>query len=99
MEDKLGVNSFLMEPIQRLPKYRLLIDQLAKVLSPFLVVEKARLAACSRAGSYVYADVIVTLSSFVFSPNLINSEKNVQRLLNTVNESISLNDIIDCNEV
>lgn len=51
MEDKLGVNSFLMEPIQRLPKYRLLIDQLAKVLSPFLEVEKSRLAACSRAGT------------------------------------------------
>lgn len=50
MADKLGVNSFLMEPIQRLPKYRLLIDQLAKVLSPFLQFEKARLAACSRAG-------------------------------------------------
>lgn len=50
MADKLGVNSFLMEPIQRLPKYRLLIDQLAKVLSPFLQIEKARLAACSRAG-------------------------------------------------
>ncbi|KAJ6647321.1 Pleckstrin likey domain-containing family G member 4B, partial [Pseudolycoriella hygida] len=74
-EDKLGVNSFLMEPIQRLPKYRLLIDQLAKVLSPFLEIEKTRLAACSRA------------------------EKNVQRLLNTVNESISLNDIMDCNEI
>lgn len=52
MEDKLGVNSFLMEPIQRLPKYRLLIDQLAKVLSPFLEFEKARLAACARAGMY-----------------------------------------------
>lgn len=51
MADKLGVNSFLMEPIQRLPKYRLLIDQLAKVLSPFLQIEKARLAACSRAGT------------------------------------------------
>lgn len=52
MHDKLGINSFLMEPIQRLPKYRLLIDQLAKVLSPFLEVEKSRLAACSRAGMW-----------------------------------------------
>lgn len=77
MEDKLGINSFLVQPIQRLPKYQLLLSQLIKEFGKQLNEDGVKLiiAACCRA------------------------EKHIQRLLDRVNNSMSINDIIDCYEV
>lgn len=58
----LGVESFLLQPVQRLPKYRLMLDQLVKELANDLQNNKNAIAKCCVA------------------------EKNIQRLLNTVNE-------------
>lgn len=38
MEDTLGIGSFLMQPIQRLPKYQLLLQQLIKELQKEVTV-------------------------------------------------------------
>lgn len=75
--DKLGVNSFLVQPIQRLPKYKLLLSQLISELGKRLEEDgvKEKIAACCLA------------------------EKRVQRLLDTVNGSMNLNDIVECNDV
>lgn len=77
MHDKLGINSFLVQPIQRLPKYQLLLHQLIKELGKQLDEDgvKDTIAACCRA------------------------EKHIQRLLDRVNNSMSINDIEDCVEV
>lgn len=73
----MGVNSFLVQPIQRLPKYKLLLTQLISELAKNLEQEgiKMQIAACCRA------------------------EKTLQRLLDTVNESMNINDILECNDV
>lgn len=77
--DKLGVNSFLVQPIQRLPKYKLLLGQLFSELGKRLDVHddsiKNEIAACCLA------------------------EKKLQRLLDVLNGSMNINDIVDCNEV
>lgn len=75
--DKLGVNSFLVQPIQRLPKYKLLLGQLISELGKRLEDDgvKRQIAACCLA------------------------EKRLQRLLDTVNDSMNLNDIVDCHDV
>lgn len=77
IEDKLGLNSFLVQPIQRLPKYKLLLTQLISELGKNLEEDgvKVQIAACCKA------------------------EKRLQRLLDTVNESMNINDIVDCHEV
>lgn len=77
VDDKLGVNSFLVQPIQRLPKYKLLLMQLITELAKTLEEEgiKVQIAACCTA------------------------EKTLQRLLDTVNESMNINDILECNDV
>lgn len=77
--DKLGVNSFLVQPIQRLPKYKLLLGQLFSQLGKRISVHddstKNEIAACCLA------------------------DKRLQRLLDTVNGSMNINDIVGCNEV
>lgn len=75
--DKLGVNSFLVQPIQRLPKYKLLLGQLISELGKRLEDDgvKQQIAACCLA------------------------EKRLQRLLDTVNGSMNINDIVDCHDV
>lgn len=79
--DKLGANSFLVQPIQRLPKYKLLLGQLFLELKRIFVSVplhdriKNEIAACCLA------------------------EKQLQRLLDTVNGSMNINDIVDCIEV
>lgn len=78
--DRLGVNSFLVQPVQRLPKYKLLLGQLFKELRKMFGVDddnkiKNELAACCLA------------------------EKRLQRLLDTVNQAMIVNDISDCNDV
>lgn len=77
--DKLGVNSFLVQPIQRLPKYKLLLGQLFSELGKRFELHddriKNEIAACCLA------------------------EKQLQRLLDTVNGSMNVNDIVDCNDV
>lgn len=77
INDKLGVNSFLVQPIQRLPKYKLLLGQLISELGKRLEDDgvKQQIAACCLA------------------------EKRLQRLLDTVNGSMNINDIVDCNDV
>lgn len=75
--DKLGINSFLVQPIQRLPKYKILLGQLISELGKRLEDDgvKEKIAACCLA------------------------EKRVQRLLDTVNGSMNINDIVECYEV
>lgn len=74
--DKLGVNSFLVQPIQRLPKYKLLLGQLFSELGKRFGVHddsiKNELGACCLA------------------------EKRIQRLLDTLNGSMNINDIVEC---
>jgi hypothetical protein len=71
----LGINSFLLQPIQRLPRYKLLLNEIIKDLSKDLENVKQAIAAFCVA------------------------EKNIQKLLDTVNESMSINDIKNCFEV
>jgi hypothetical protein len=73
--DRLGINSFLLQPIQRLPRYKLLLNEIIKDLSKDLENVKQAIAAFCVA------------------------EKNIQKLLDTVNESMSINDIKNCFEV
>ncbi|CAO1348421.1 unnamed protein product [Diamesa hyperborea] len=73
--DRLGINSFLLQPIQRLPRYQMLLSEIIKELSHSLESVKREIAACCVA------------------------EKNIQRLLDTVNESMSINDIRNCYEI
>jgi hypothetical protein len=73
--DRLGINSFLLQPIQRLPRYQLLLNEIIKDLSKDLENMKQAIAECCIA------------------------EKNIQRLLDTVNESMSINDVRNCYEV
>lgn len=52
MEDTLGIGSFLMQPIQRLPKYQLLLHQLTKELEKEVAVVEGtqeKLEICVRA--------------------------------------------------
>lgn len=76
-DDRLGINGFLIQPIQRLPKYKLLLSELIKELGKNLEEDgvKQQIASCCKA------------------------EKNVQRLLDTINESMHINDIVDCYDV
>uniref|UniRef100_A0A336MQB8 CSON015274 protein n=1 Tax=Culicoides sonorensis TaxID=179676 RepID=A0A336MQB8_CULSO len=76
-EDKLGVNSFLLQPIQILPRYKLLFGELIKALANDINRIKNvedLLKACCKA------------------------EKQIQRLLDNVNEALSLNDIEEKHE-
>lgn len=74
--DKLGVNSFLVQPIQRLPKYHVLLDHLFKELGKRIGEHddsiKHELGACCLAC------------------------KQMQRLLETVDGSMNINEIVDC---
>lgn len=69
------MNSFLLQPIQRLPRYKMLLVEVIKELGNTLESVKDQIASCCIA------------------------EKNMQRLLDTVNESMSINDIHECYEV
>lgn len=75
--DKLGLNSFLVKPIQRLPHYKMLFNQMIVELLKNMDDEslKPLIAICCK------------------------TEKYVQKLLDTVNESININDIEECYEV
>lgn len=75
--DRLGLNSFLLQPIQRLPRYQLLLRELIKELAKFLDVAgiKEQIASCCRA------------------------EKHLQRLLDQVNSSMTINDVVDNVEI
>ncbi|KAG5666871.1 hypothetical protein PVAND_014879 [Polypedilum vanderplanki] len=72
--DRLGINSFLLQPIQRLPRYQLLLNEIIKDLSKDLENTNKLL------------------------PHVVLLKKNIQRLLDTVNESMSINDIRNCFE-
>lgn len=78
-DDKLGVNSFLLQPIQILPRYRLLFGQIIKALATF-----------DDFGIKNVKDVVKACCL---------AEKQVQRLLDTVNDALSLNDIEETFEV
>lgn len=67
--DRLGINSFLMLPIQHLPRYGILLAEMTKELLKSIDVMKNEVAAFCVA------------------------EKNVQRMLTIVNESMSISDI------
>ena len=61
-KDLLGINSFLIQPIQRLPRYQLMLGEIVNNLMKDLDEHKAAIAA------------------------LCVAEKNIQRLLNSINE-------------
>lgn len=74
-DDLLGVNSFIIQPIQKLPRYKMLFDEMIKELSNDISSNKETIAACCV------------------------SEKKIQRLLNRLNEALSINDIIETHEM
>lgn len=74
-DDMLGISSFIIQPIQKLPRYKMLLDEMIKELSRDISSNKETVAACCVA------------------------EKNVQRLLNRLNEALSINDIIETHEM
>lgn len=45
-DDLLGINSFTIQPIQKLPRYKMLFDEMVRELSRDLVTNKAAAAAC-----------------------------------------------------
>lgn len=73
-DDLLGINSFTIQPIQKLPRYKMLFDEMIKALSNDVLTNKETIAACCVA------------------------EKSVQRLLNRLNQVLSINDIVEINE-
>lgn len=77
IEDKLGILSILVQPIQRLPRYKLLLISLFNELVKQMETDnvKEQIAWCCKA------------------------EKHMDRLLEIFNESMSINDIIECNDV
>lgn len=81
--DRLGLNSFLLQPIQRLPRYKLLLDEIVKELYSELPNTNAKLTAPMK--SKIAA--------------VCRAERSVQRLARTINEAISINDVQNCNEV
>lgn len=48
-KDRLGISSFLLQPIQRLPRYQLMLGELAKELMKDLDVNKEAVARCCEA--------------------------------------------------
>lgn len=52
-KDRLGIGSFLTQPIQRLPKYQLLIGAMVKDLMKDLDENKSAIAACCRAEKHI----------------------------------------------
>lgn len=77
LRDQLGIDSFLLGPIQRLPKYQLLLYQLIQALGKHLDDDaiKHQIALCCKA------------------------EKYIQRLLDRVNASMAISDIIEHDNV
>uniref|UniRef100_A0A336MCY0 CSON009777 protein n=1 Tax=Culicoides sonorensis TaxID=179676 RepID=A0A336MCY0_CULSO len=67
--DKLGIKNFLMEPMQRLPRYQMLFSKIIKTLRYSDDSVKSFLTVCCMA------------------------EKQLRRLVNTVDQAISLNDL------
>ena len=45
-DDLLGINSFIIQPIQKLPRYKMLFDEMIKELSSDVVLNKETIAAC-----------------------------------------------------
>ncbi|XP_017839684.1 kalirin [Drosophila busckii] len=73
--DKLGINSFLTQPIQRMMRYPLLLNEfIQKFFKNRNSEMKPLLDSCCRL------------------------EKRVRNLLDTTNESETINDIVDCHE-
>ena len=72
--DLLGINSFTIQPIQKLPRYKMFFDEIIKELSRDMLTNKEAVAACCVA------------------------EKNMQRILNRMNEALSINDILETHE-
>lgn len=52
-QDQLGIGSFLTQPIQRLPKYQLLVGAMVKDLMKDLDENKSAIAACCRAEKHI----------------------------------------------
>lgn len=85
MSDKLGVTSFLVQPIQRLPKLKLFLENIINTTKLDLngtqnnsianAAIKYQLALCCRA------------------------EKSLERLLKTVNDAFCISDMIEYNDV
>lgn len=74
-EDKLGIVSFLLQPVQRLPRYQMLLSKILKEL--FKNADKNR-------------KVITKLCAV---------ERNLNRLLDTVNNAVTVSDIIKCDKI
>lgn len=45
-DDLLGVYSFIIQPIQKLPRYKMLLDEMIKELTKDVIVDKEAVAAC-----------------------------------------------------
>lgn len=59
--DRLGVNSFLLQPIQRLPRYRLIISELVKELMKDVKANQKAITRCCVAEKSIYK-LLVTVN-------------------------------------
>lgn len=74
--DKLGVKSLILQPIQRLPRYKLLLGSMVKVLRSN--------------GPHENHESGIQLNS------VLKAEQLLERFINTQNESMTVNDIVEC---
>jgi RhoGEF domain len=73
--DELGVQNFVIQPIQKISRYALYLEQMINILSREMHENKETLAF------------------------LCVATKNVERLLNRLNEALTINDIIETHEL
>lgn len=58
-KDRLGIRSFLLQPIQRLPRYQMMLGEIAKhLIKTDLDEHKSAIAACCAAEKYVQRFII-----------------------------------------
>ena len=75
--DKLGIDSFLLQPIQRLPRYQLMMRDIQKALL--------------KSSEKIAEDELLLLYCKV--------EKRLRKFINLMNESITVNEIAECDFV
>lgn len=99
--DKLGINSFLHEPIQRLPRYKLLFAEIIKVSllifcfrEPLFMSKLLSLLYYAQAISVDDDDAIKDIQRACRI-----AERDVLTLLTTVNEALNLNQFAESTQV
>lgn len=73
--DRLGVMSFIIQPIQKIPRYPLILEEMIKELSSDMHMNKKALAS------------------------LCIAKKNFERYLKRLNEAMTINDIVETQQI